>query len=143
MITTIRVVVFNYCEKFAENNSNNNVEDEIQSGRNDDEFNMNNIPQTAYLDVDDYYQNLGIQCAQFALSIEVFGLVDEKEEENTSTYFGFPYLRLLSDRSGGNGPIILSLSHDEHDEKSNSRKHEPENKDIFLKEVLSRSTLTR
>ena len=121
------------------------AKDGTKSGRkSDDKYNLNNTPETAYLQVDEYYQDLGIQCAQFGLSIEVFGLVNETKKEIGDIYLGFPYLRLLSDRSGGNGPLILSILQDENDDNTNNiRNRIIDKNDIFLREVLSRSTLTR
>ncbi len=87
------------------------------------------FPQTAFSRVDDYYQNLGADCSYSAHSVEVFGLVEESKN-GEGTHLGFPYLRLLSDRSGGNGPILVSLSQEKQD-------------NVIEKEVLSRSTLFR
>lgn len=90
------------------------------------------LPQVAYSNVDDYYQDLGVDCSYYAHSVEIFGLVNESSMDDGkqhSCYLGFNYLRLLNDRSGGNGPIVVSLS-----QASN---------DILEREVLSRSTLKR
>ena len=93
-------------------------------------FATDSLPQTAYSNVHEYYQDLGIDCSYYAHSVEIFGLVNQTDDEN-GIHLGFNYLRLLNDRSGGNGPIVVSLSGDNaHD-------------DILEKEVLSRSTLTR
>ena len=87
------------------------------------------IPPTAYSNLDEYYQNLGLDCAYYAHSVELFGLVDESLN-GEGTHLGFPYLRLLSDRSGGSGPIVISLSQGTQET-------------ILDKEILARSTLTR
>lgn len=107
------------------------------------------IPCTAMAHVDDYYQSLGIQCAQFATSVEIFGFIDEdKYSSCTMPYLGMPYTRLLSDRSGGNGPLIFPMTSSlantlvEEDDCDTGFEFESCN-DVLTKEVLSRSTLTR
>ena len=58
------------------------------------------LPQiVAYSNVDEYYQDLGMDCAYHAHSVEIFGLVneetttDEKQRHSSScSYFGFDCL---------------------------------------------------
>jgi len=101
------------------------------------------IPLTAFFNVDDYYQRLGIQCAQQALSVEIFGLVDEGQEGGEGAYLGFPYLRLLSDRSGGSGPLLISLSNLKNEQGHYESNQQGFDDSILVKEVIARSTLTR
>ena len=127
-------------DQYSRADLNESTVDDIESGsqskhgdRSSTEDNNleEKIPQTAYSNVDEYYQNLGLDCAYYAHSVELFGLVDESlNGGGEGTHFGFPYLRLLSDRSGGCGPIVISLSQGTQDT-------------ILEKEILARSTLTR
>lgn len=67
--------------------------------------------QTKYLGVGDYYQDLGKACAMSAFGVEIFALTDSynDSEKKGESFIGIPFLRLLSDRSGGCGPLISSL----------------------------------
>jgi len=69
------------------------------------------LPPTKFMHVDEYYQDLGITCAISAFGVEVFALsrTDDCVDENAEKYFGMPLLRLLSDRSGGCGPLLITL----------------------------------
>ena len=92
------------------------------------------LPCTAYTKVDDYFQDLGIQCATAAFGVEIFGLIDEVEEQVKGVYFGFSLLRLLSDRSGGCGPLLVPLQKELKYNKNN---------DILVKELVARSPWNR
>ena len=88
------------------------------------------LPPTKCINVDEYYQDLGITCAISAFGVEVFALFRNHDckVENGEHYFGIPLLRLLSDRSGGCGPLLVAL--DTHIASDPS--------DILLNEVISR-----
>ncbi len=94
------------------------------------------LPQTKYLGVAEYYHQLGMASAVSAFGVEIFALVHEDDDEiGASTgepFIGIPFLRLLSDRSGGCGPLISKLSR--HEKKSDGIGSE----DTFMNEVLSR-----
>lgn len=117
------------------NSKKSNGRSKRKSDKNKNPSDME-IPHMAFLNVDQYYQSLGIQCAHQALSVEVFGIVSEEE----GIYLGFPYLRLLSDRSGGSGPLLISLSNNEQVYRDYNNCFED---DVLTKEVIARSTLTR
>ena len=66
-----------------------------------------------------YLQSVGIRCAESALGVEIFfllndaaggGLVSSRGGGGRSPRLGLSFLRLLSDRSGGNGPLLVDLS---------------------------------
>lgn len=97
--------------------------------------NVDDTPHTPYSNLDTYYQNLGIECAHAAISVEIFGLIDQDDNNRDRSYLGLPYLRLLSDRSGGNGPLILPLEYREHNMSDSS--------EILLKEFLGRAAIMR
>ena len=88
------------------------------------------LPPTKFLNVDEYYQDLGITCAIGAFGVELFALLrtDDCVDENAEKYFGIPLLRLLSDRSGGSGPLLISLD----------AQIGPDSDDVLLNEVIAR-----
>ena len=88
------------------------------------------LPPTKYLKVDEYYQDLGITCAISAFGVEIFALCrnDDSKVDKGEIYFGIPLLRLLSDRSGGCGPLLVTF--DAHIDSDPN--------DILLNEVISR-----
>jgi len=94
------------------------------------------LPDTAYEKVDDYFQELGIECAHAALGVEIFALLQEEGDDESvqeEVYFGFPLLRLLSDRSGGCGPLLVPIMLEKGVwNRDNSQ-------DIFVKELVARS----
>ena len=53
-----------------------------------------------------YYNGVGIRCAEAALGVEVFALLSK---QGASSGFGIAHLRLLSDRSGGSGPLLVDI----------------------------------
>uniref|UniRef100_A0A7S3V825 Uncharacterized protein n=1 Tax=Chaetoceros debilis TaxID=122233 RepID=A0A7S3V825_9STRA len=99
------------------------------------------IAKTKYLNVTALYEDIGKYSARGAFSTEIFALLPKLENDESDTehlpeqYVGIPFLRLLSDRSGGAGPLVLtyplgpSTSDDEDD--------------ILANEVISRSPLNR
>jgi len=104
---------------------------------------MNFQATTAFKNVDEYYQHLGIQCAYDAFSIEIFGLIDESSssrDDISGLFIGIPYLRLLSDRSGGSGPLLITLS---NRRKCTNNNNDANEEKLLVREVISRCTLTR
>lgn len=84
------------------------------------------LPSTLYKDVDEFYSFLGTSCGYDAFSVELFGLTKEENTEDKEQYFGMPLLRLLSDRSGGCGPLIVMYNTDLNDS-------------LLMKELIARS----
>lgn len=60
-------------------------------------------------DVADWYWDLGGRAAGLAMGIELFGIQSEENTLETKS-FGFPLMKLLSERSGGCGPLIFCLN---------------------------------
>lgn len=59
-----------------------------------------------------YYNGVGIRCAEAALGVEVFALANLEtplSKQGASSGFGIAHLRLLSDRSGGSGPLLVDI----------------------------------
>ena len=68
--------------------------------------------------VEAYFQELGSQCAESALGVDIFVLVNHQEDadvyagdydDNAELDVGLPFLRALADRSGAPGPLIFPL----------------------------------
>jgi len=59
-------------------------------------------------DIADWYVDLGSRAANLAMGIEIFAIQEEENFLKTKS-FGFPLLKLLSDKSGGCGPLLLCL----------------------------------
>lgn len=99
-------------------------------------------PETRYLQVDEYYQDIGIASAMSAFAIEIFALLQFEEDgdllEANEPYIGIPFLRLLSDRSGGCGPILSILP-----KLSENQKDKDHPNDLMLHEVIARSPWKR
>lgn len=66
------------------------------------------LPITRYNEVDDFYSILGTSLASNAFGLELFAISKQETSQQGEKYFGLPLLRILSDRSGGCGPIIVS-----------------------------------
>jgi hypothetical protein len=76
-----------------------------------------------------YFQSLGIDCAQAALGVEIFTLISlYDEEDRLDNYIGIPVLMLLSQYSGGNGPILIPI-----------RRSPESDLEILSNELLARS----
>jgi hypothetical protein len=94
------------------------------------------LPQTKYLGIDEYYHDLGMACAISAFGVELFALLHEDKDDDSSktgeSFIGMPFLRLLSDRSGGCGPLISKLP--KHGEQNINI-----NNDVLMNEILARS----
>ena len=59
-----------------------------------------------------YFNGVGIRCAEAALGVEVFALSNHEpswSKQRASSAFGLSHLRLLSDRSGGCGPLLVDI----------------------------------
>ena len=65
-------------------------------------------------DVADWYCEIGAKAASLAMGIEIFGIQSIENSFNSKS-FGFPLLRLLSDRSGGCGPLLICLQESDMD----------------------------
>jgi hypothetical protein len=77
-------------------------------------------------------------CAINAFGVEVFALVSEDFDDDSKpgeSFLGMPYLRVLSDRSGGCGPLISKLPADSHLNDISD--------EVFLSEILARSPWQR
>jgi hypothetical protein len=66
--------------------------------------------------VEAYFQELGTQCADAALGVDIFVLVQPQNDDDctscddsTELDVGLPFLRGLSDRSGAPGPLVFPL----------------------------------
>lgn len=57
----------------------------------------------------DWYVDLGTRAASLAMGIEIFAIQEEENNLETKS-FGFPLLKILSDKSGGCGPILLCIN---------------------------------
>ena len=115
-----------------------------------------NLPSTAYEKVDAYFHKLGIDCADAALGVDIFAMLKEPEQllhklhfqelgincadaailkqskgPVQEVYFGFPLMRLLSDRSGRCGPLLVPIVEEGHDHDRTS--------DVFVKEIIAHS----
>ena len=91
------------------------------------------LPQTKYVGVDVYYQDLGVACAISAFGVEIFALLtNDSDDAKEEAYIGIPLLRLLADRSGGCGPLITTLP-------SYGTNHVDTANDILMNEILARS----
>ncbi len=96
------------------------------------------LPQIKYLGLEEYYHELGMACAINAFGVEVFALVSEDFDDDSKpgeSFLGMPYLRVLSDRSGGCGPLISKLPADNHLNDISD--------EVFLSEILARSPWQR
>jgi len=75
-------------------------------------------------------------CAISAFGVELFALLHEDKDDDSSktgeSFIGMPFLRLLSDRSGGCGPLISKLP--KHGEQNINI-----NNDVLMNEILARS----
>jgi len=60
--------------------------------------------------VEAYFSDLGAECAQKALGVDVLLLVDSSDEEETIPDFGLPLFSCLADRSGAPGPLLFDLN---------------------------------
>jgi hypothetical protein len=98
------------------------------------------LPETRYLQVDEYYQDIGIASAMSAFAIEIFAFLrsDRDLSEADETYIGIPVLRLLGDRSGGCGPLLSVLPN-----LSENHDFEQNHDDLMLREVIARSPWKR
>ncbi len=98
------------------------------------------IPQTKYKYIAEYYQEIGKRSALASFAVEVFCLQYEDEEDNIKKtnkgFIGVPLLRLLSDRSGGSGPIIVAYS-------TREERTEENRVDILMREMDARSPWKR
>jgi hypothetical protein len=85
-----------------------------QQQQQQQQYSMEHLPPAASVvgggTVEAYYNELGIRCAEAAMGVEVFVVLDEQPQQ----YVGVPVLRLLSDRSGGGGPLLLDPSIELH-----------------------------
>lgn len=146
-----RFSTYCYEEPIAEE-ENVTVED-IESGQNSTNKNKQtgvlqnikdrqrkNLPETKYLQVDEYYQDIGTASAMGAFGIEIFALlrVDECSLESCEPYFGIPLLRLLSDRSGGCGPLLST-----YPQWPTGNDEDNQQNDVILNEVIARSPWKR
>ena len=61
---------------------------------------------------DGYYQLLGAKFGQAGLGVDVV-VVSPQDGNTNTTWFGLPFLRGLSDRSGAPGPVIVSTNPDQ------------------------------
>ncbi len=140
-------------DKYGKTYDNKGDENDIEAGNvasfhgdgrnfSESKCNVDDVPHTPYSNVDTYYQNLGIECAHAAISVEIFGLIDQNDNNRDRSYLGLPYLRLLSDRSGGNGPLILPLEYGEHKLNNHDTTASSENEKL-LKEFLGRAAIMR
>ncbi|CAB9516646.1 sec23 sec24 transport family protein [Seminavis robusta] len=62
--------------------------------------------------VEAYFTELGTQCAESALGVDIFVLVqpnDDGCEDSAELDVGLPFLRGLSDRSGAPGPLVFPV----------------------------------
>lgn len=89
----------------------------------DDEITDTDMTPASLLDyyrapdhVEAYFQELGSQCADAALGVDIFVLVQPQEDDgymggddNAELDVGLPFLRELADRSGAPGPLIFPL----------------------------------
>lgn len=92
------------------------------------------LPEVRYERVDEYYQDIGINGTISAFSVEIFGFVQEDEfhdSDDQETYFGFPLLKKMSERSGGCGPLMINLASSD------------ESKTTFVNELKARCPWTR
>lgn len=101
----------------------------------------NGLPETRYLQVDEYYQDIGVASAMGAFAIEIFTFLqsDQDLSEDDELYIGIPILRLLSDRSGGCGPLLSILPK----LSDNNIYGSHQNDDVILHEVIARSPWKR
>ena len=60
---------------------------------------------------DDYYQLLGTKFGNAGFGVDVV-VVSPQDANSNTTWFGLPFLRGLSDRSGAPGPVIASAGYD-------------------------------
>jgi hypothetical protein len=111
-----------------ENDIEAGVRGEISSNANT--FNNDQLPPTLYKDVEEFYSFLGTSCGYNAFSVELFALSNHENTKGKEKYFGIPLLRLLSDRSGGCGPLIVMYNTDLES-------------DLLTKELISRSPWSR
>lgn len=92
------------------------------------------LPEVRYERVDEYYQDIGINGTISAFSVEIFGFVKEDvfhDSDYQETYFGFPLLKNMSERSGGCGPLMVNLASSD------------EGKTTFVNELKARCPWTR
>ena len=64
--------------------------------------------------VESYFSELGTQCAEAALGVDIFVLVKQQEtdgyyDDSAELDVGLPFLRGLADRSGAPGPLVFPL----------------------------------
>lgn len=65
---------------------------------------------TTMCDTGFYFNGIGIRCAEAALGVEAFVLSNPgSPNQETNPGFGISYIRLLSDRSGGCGPLLVDI----------------------------------
>jgi len=83
-----------------------------RTASNDNPCKDDQVPSTLYKDVDEFYHFLGTSCGYNAFSVELFALAKEENTQDKEKYFGIPYLRLLCDRSGGCGPLVVTYNTD-------------------------------
>jgi len=86
--------------------------------------------------VEAYFSELGAQCAEAAFGVDIFVLVQPKDEfqnDTTEVDVGLPFLRGLADRSGAPGPLIFPL-HQGYDTPIASNP----NMQRFRREVMAR-----
>jgi len=86
--------------------------------------------------LDIYFDNLSTRCGRAALALEIFAIVDD------GTFAGLPFMRFLTEKTGGLGPLVISLSQHKCD-SLNKTNYNTLAASILCKEVFTRSPWVR
>ena len=93
-----------------------------------------------------YFSSLGERASISAMGIEMFGLhcsarhyTDCRLEGRSHAYFGFDIMSVMTTRSGGCSPLIITLSDGECGDDNRMHEHQGNEKSTLHREMLARS----
>ena len=90
------------------------AERDVELNGDPDAHQRRDFGRSGLRNADLYFNGLGVRCAEAALGVELF-VLGNFESESERPYIGLPILRLLSDRSGACGPLLVGIgAYDEY-----------------------------
>jgi len=84
------------------------AERDVELNGDPDTHQRRDFGRSGLRNADLYFNGLGVRCAEAALGVELF-VLGNFESESERSYIGLPILRLLSDRSGASGPLLVGV----------------------------------